>query len=178
MRNVTALGELEPVWSNFLTAHNGIFTVLEQGAKINPKSRQWFGEKKTFRRKDEMLNYLHQARNADEHDIPSVVAQRFAGGISFPDKQPSGMKITRVTFRPAGSNIETVVENHHGLKDVTVLSPVFVLCRVHDNRSKRYFDVPTTHLGKPIEASRAIGVAELANAYTSDLLVEAEKLAL
>jgi hypothetical protein len=176
IRDADTIGDLESAWTDYLVAHNSVFTILEQGAKVSPQSRQWFGGEKVVRKKDPLLNYLHQARNADEHDIPSVVERKLAGGISFGDN-PAGPEgaITRVTFRPVGGKEVVIGEDAAGLSNVTLLRPVFLLCRVFDNRFKTYCDPPTEHLGKALENPRPIGIAEAGNAYTTQLIAEAWK---
>lgn len=176
IRNTDTIGELESAWTDYLVSHNSIFTILEQGAKVSPRSRQWFGGKKEIRRKDPLLNYLHQARNADEHDIPSVVESKLAGGITLGDS-PAGPDrvISKVTFKPIGGRQVVIGENAAGLSNVTLLRPVFLLCRVYDDRYKTYFDPPTEHLGKSLDNPRPIGVAEAGVAYTSQLIAEAWK---
>jgi hypothetical protein len=66
----------EAAWSDFLLAANGIYAKLEQGAKGCPKSYAWFGERRAERRNDELLQYLHQARNADEHGLGGTTLAR------------------------------------------------------------------------------------------------------
>ena len=66
------LAEVETAWSDFLTAAGRVFTKLEQGAKSNGKSNAWFGRKKHERRTDPLLQYVHHARNADEHGLAEV----------------------------------------------------------------------------------------------------------
>lgn len=59
-------------WYEFLLASNAVFSILEQGAKGSNKSGPWFGNRKNERKTDPLLRYLLHARNADEHDVPSV----------------------------------------------------------------------------------------------------------
>jgi hypothetical protein len=59
-------------WYDFLLCTNAVFSVLEQGTKGFDKSRNWFGKKKHERKNDPLLCYLQHARNADEHNVPSV----------------------------------------------------------------------------------------------------------
>lgn len=72
MNSAKKFGDLESAWADFLLAANRIFTKLEQGAKTNGTSQAWFGRKKHERKSDPLLNYIHHARNADEHTLASV----------------------------------------------------------------------------------------------------------
>ena len=59
-------------WYEFLIASNSVFSVLQQGAKGAGKSQAWFAKKVQLRKSDPLLSYLHHARNAEEHNVPSV----------------------------------------------------------------------------------------------------------
>src|SRR3977135_1049935 len=75
VRAATTLEASEEAWTDYLVAVSAIYSKLEQGAKSDPKSRQWFGGKKKERRGDPLLRYLHAARNSNEHGIERVVEQ-------------------------------------------------------------------------------------------------------
>ena len=79
--SATNYADFEAAWTDFLVSTNAIYTILEVGAKGSPQSRQWFGRKKIERRNDPLLQYLHQARNADEHGM-APVADRSRGNSS------------------------------------------------------------------------------------------------
>jgi hypothetical protein len=53
-----------------------VFTKLEQGAKSHPKSQPWSGPVKHQRRTDALLQYIHQARNSDEHGIQRITDRK------------------------------------------------------------------------------------------------------
>lgn len=77
--NAKSPKEVEVAWSNFLTPAHRIFSKLEQGAKTNTHSQDWFKKKKVERRSNEILKYLHHARNADEHGLAKVLDQTQPG---------------------------------------------------------------------------------------------------
>ncbi len=64
--------EAETAWTDFLLAASTIYSKLEQGAKGNGKSGAWFGRQKKARKDNQILRYLHFARNSDEHGIERV----------------------------------------------------------------------------------------------------------
>jgi len=66
----------EAAWSDFLLAANGVYAKLEQGSKGCSQSYTWFGKKRGERKQDELLQYLHQARNADEHGVGGTTLAR------------------------------------------------------------------------------------------------------
>lgn len=74
-------------WYVFLTSAKNVYTVLEQGSKTSPQSRQWFGTKNKARKSDPLLQYLYEARNDDEHGLGSSVhlqPEKHEFGVSRP----------------------------------------------------------------------------------------------
>ena len=162
-----------PVWTDFLLALSGIYSVLEQGAKASPQSRQWFGGKKQFRRQDPLLQYLHQARNADEHGILPI----------------SRLEPPTIRFLSGDDSLmENIVIHDNGITipetpavkvptQIEVMSPLIRLTRVFDTRYGDSYDPPDTHLGKPLEDSTPLTVATLGMVYMRELVLEAERIA-
>ena len=74
--------DFEHAWYAFLVAQNSFYGALEQGAKSG-RSKGWFDSKKHERKTDPLLNYLHHARNADEHSLGASIGRmaccRFRG---------------------------------------------------------------------------------------------------
>lgn len=60
-------------WYTILVASKAVWTALEQGAKASPQARQWFAAKQQERRADELLQYMFEARNDDEHGLEEVL---------------------------------------------------------------------------------------------------------
>lgn len=72
LRGAGSFREFRKSWTEFLLHANGVYTQLEQAAKVTPQARQWFGAKKRERKDDELLQYLRQARHSDEHTLDEV----------------------------------------------------------------------------------------------------------
>lgn len=151
-------------WSDFLLAHNGAFSKLEAGARGCGKSEAWFGRKKHERKTDELLRYLHQARNIDEHGLEPTTMQHSEVQFSGSDFPLLGVwadgPITSVTA-PADVGIEH--------------TSWAVLVPVTDPRFGDSFAVPTMHLGAPVPEATPAKVAEIGLSYLDRLLAEAAK---
>jgi hypothetical protein len=76
MRNASTFEQLESAWSDFLIAAHRIYTKLEQGAKVDGRSIAWFGRKKNERSTNTLLQYIHHARNADEHGLIKITKRK------------------------------------------------------------------------------------------------------
>jgi hypothetical protein len=188
----TTFGEFADNWYVFLTSAKNVYTVLEQGSKVSPQSRQWFGMKKQVRISDEMLQYLYEARNDDEHGLENSVAykpERHIIGINHPGyssnvtvKGPFGT-VTAVDCA-AAVILEGVplphgitVQSNSSKPVMSRSSPAAVLLSQVSARGNRIYNPPTTHLGQPIANPTPNNVAKLAADYLESLVREAEGLA-
>lgn len=75
--------DAEAAWTDFLIACGSFFSKLQEGAKGANASEYWYGLKKHQRKSDPILNYLHKARNSDEHGIEYVTARGDDGGFNL-----------------------------------------------------------------------------------------------
>ena len=150
-------------WGEFLLAIGGFYSKLEQGAKSSDSSRKWFKDKQAERASDNLLAYLHHARNTEEHGILPVTKE----GYRSLEIAPGGM----VQIESDGVDTWTVVGASPGaIKDQ---ERELFLSRVLDR--KGYWAPPTVHLGLPIDPT-PISVAEAALAYATTMLEEAQSL--
>lgn len=159
--------EHRSIWSDFLTKANSIHSILEFGARPDPRSRQWFGGKKKERTDDPLLQYLHQARNVDEHgiDFPlefqdQVLLSVKEGDESFPFTQvrEGVWKVTGVKGRRP---------------TVTFSRPRAILVPVTDHRFGTVFHPPQEHLGQPLADDTPETCGKLWLEYLDRLIREA-----
>lgn len=155
-------------WSDFLIAASGVYSKLEQGAKGAGKSEAWFGRKKHERKNDQLLRYLHHARNADEHGIEPTTANR----RSF-EVRGGGSYRFDGTF---GSHTDMTITHQDGPPPIIEFGTKIVLAPVTDTRFGDRFEPPTEHLGAPIPEPDPEIVAALALSYLEGLISEAAEL--
>jgi hypothetical protein len=172
IRTSSSFSEFEQAWVALITALNTIHSTLEQSAKASPASDQWYGRKKHERKTDPLLQYLHQARNADEHGIEPI-AEHVPGGmfIGAPGEAvhidymgPDGKGGREVRLKPVDGKLPTV----------GVIAPHPRLVPVR-NRGVTYAP-PHEHLGSKLSEASPSVVATNAVAYHEALLSEAEAL--
>lgn len=164
--------EFSDAWFSFLIAFKSVYTALEQGAKSSPQSLQWMGAKKAERRGDELLQYVYQARNDDEHGLQGVL-QYNPGGLAIGVVKPGYSNAIRVNSLPGGKLHVTSLDGRPVLVEETL--PHMALATVTGRGNVKYHP-PTTHLGSKISSVLPIPVAELALAYARNLVQEAEGL--
>jgi hypothetical protein len=156
-------------WSDFLLAASGVYSKLEQGAKGCGTSEGWFGRKKHDRKKDELLNFIHHARNTDEHGISGTTL--FRSNVTTLEGR---LDSVGVNIMPDGSP-QVVVSGQPGSR--AGVEMFTGLKMVKDSRHGDSFMPPTQHLGQPLEADPSVVlVAELGLAYLEGLVAEAAKL--
>lgn len=158
-------------WFDFLVAANGVYIQLGLATKENAKTRQWFGGKTKERKSDPLLQYLHQARNADEHGIEQTL--HISPG-SLKIGAPTARALRDITISGNLSKEFTITNTSDMPITITTTAPTCHLVSVLDDRSGKTYAPPTTHMGAPIEDQSPIGVATLALTYLSNLTAEAE----
>lgn len=157
-------------WTTFLNAVGGVYAKLEQGCKGNKNSEAWFNRKHQERKTDKMLQYLHQARNADEHGLARVARNDLATGINktlaFNERIPVKVQFLEADRKtPKGEP-----------RDAVVAGPSARLVAV-TNRGQTYAP-PSEHLGEPLPYGEDFHdvVMGAAIEYIETMIAEAEAL--
>lgn len=160
-------------WYEFLVALKNVWTVLEQGAKTTPQSRQWYGTKAAERRGDELLQYLYEARNDDEHGLEPVV--KFAHGYTAIGVNKQGfsqsMRFDGVIGGPAGTSLK--VTSLDGKPVLVEQAPDRTLLASIRPRGRPEMQPPQKHLGKELLDDAPTAVANHALDYMRQLVAEA-----
>lgn len=168
------LKEVADRWYVFLVASKNVYTALKAGVKASPQSRQWFGAKTQERKDDDLLQYLFQARDDDEHgleQVSEVVPDNIRLGTPEPGKHSMSVRVTRVSAN------EMLIESLDGLPVAYDHEPAHVRLAPVTGRGPVTYQPPMTHKGQPIQDCSPVSVAELALAHLSALIEEARTLA-
>lgn len=75
-QTATGYDQFSRFWSEFLTAYTRFYNALDAGKVVSPRSEKWVKQKKAERKDNSLLQYLFQARNADEHGLEPVVIRQ------------------------------------------------------------------------------------------------------
>lgn len=169
-RGASNFGAFQSAWSEFLISANGIYSKLEQGAKGEGTSGAWFGRKVFERRQDQLLQYLHHARNADEHGLaPTAILDPG----SFQVKGSGHYRLDGVIRPSKDTHIE--VTHIGGPPPIfEVRNPCARLVPVRDRGIT--YNPPTKHLGKLLDDKSPAKVAKLSLTYFDQLIEEAASL--
>lgn len=168
-------------WTNFLLSASAIYSKLEQGAKSSGKSAAWFGRMKKLRKDDELLRYIHHARNSDYHGIVPVVREGSEVHVTIPPPYPTATPATlHATLSEDTDSNDFWMEARDSRTGRKIpleiqLRKYLAVVQVKDDKHGDVFDPPKQHLGEPIEVDEPLGVATLALDYLRTLIAEAEK---
>jgi hypothetical protein len=170
LENSTSLDEAEEAWSDFLATASTIYSKLEQGSKTSGPSAGWFGRKKKERKDDELLSYLHHARNSDEHGIADITRRKpggwgIAGGGKYRIDGVIGPQTDLRVTHLGGEPPRLIVDR-----------PSIQLIPVTDNRYGDTFSPPTRHMGTALADISPLAIAKLGHTYLKRLLEEAAGL--
>jgi hypothetical protein len=185
-RSATTAVEFSSYWASFLIHTGGVLNALDTGANATPQARQWYAGVKRAGRNDELVSYMHQARNSEEHgpDAATTAARPFpsigaknpkTGHIDWNMGTDWGSGRTgpdgsiEYDYRPPESGSTIVIGLNAGGQPA--LRPVT------DHRYQKTFRPPTSHLGKPLEDSHPLRVGDLYLIYLESLVKQAETMA-
>lgn len=163
-------------WYTFTVAAKSVWTMLEQAAKDNPQCRQWFGAKANERRNDELLQYLFEARNDDEHGLDQVTEQ-VPTILRAPQNRPgfsTGIKINKLVVSRNGVEQLDVEGGLDGKPLLLEYTPGYAKLASLSPRGRPHLDPPRMHMGSSIPDRSPIAVASLAMTYLSALVEEAK----
>lgn len=166
MRSSKSLDEFEENWKEFLRRLERAWNKACAHFGKSPKWNGWKGKHEALRKSDPLLSYLINARGADEHTVNEIV-ERKPGGIGINPAEGNTLYIERMEINRGNISIKSPQRlKIEFLPAKTLLLPVV-------NRGRTYA-VPTSHLGKAVDPTNVISVAERGVEFYERLLSEAE----
>lgn len=149
------LNEARRGWSVFLEHVSRVFSKLEQSSKVG-SSQPWYGTIKHQRKKDPLLQYIYQARDASRHGDVLLGHDTIVQGVSAS---------VRVYITPESLAAEGETSGSHLNLPKILLLPV-------KTRSGTYMP-PRKHLGKDINPLIDV-VAEATLAFLAQTIAAAK----
>jgi hypothetical protein len=168
MRAAQTMGEFESEWRSYLNAIEKLWQKTELCCgHVRSAFQPWQGQYQRLRKKDMLLRYLKQARDADNHSIQDVTTIQ-PGSRGYRFANPRGGYIKHMEI------LNGQVVRYEG--DPMVVEeklPHPVAVRVKNNGE--WFNPPTSHLDGPVLTSHPVFLAELGIAFYRNYLQEVEK---
>lgn len=166
------LDDVASAWSDFLLSSARVYTKLKAGTKGHGISEAWFGRITKERKDDPLLQYIHQARNTDEHSIEEI-AERRLPSLEF----TFGPGMITETIDETGKIFIRIENLDKSPAKGSFTPPRFILLKVKNTRYGDIFHPPKEHLGAPLKTGSPREVASLALAYLERVVEDASKLA-
>ena len=173
--NSKSFTEFADHWYQYLVAFNNVLTLLKKGAKAAPSSRQWFGKKEAERRQDQLVQYLFQARDDDEHGIGSVLTFTPAKAFFISDNAGDS-SITLIDNDGSASGTMNIKSTDGKRVRVRLEIAQTALSKVTGRGPVEYLP-PRIHNGKLLTDNSPAAVANLGIAYLETVIREAKGMA-
>ncbi|MEN3748742.1 hypothetical protein TPR58_16325 [Sphingomonas sp. HF-S3] len=156
-------------WSEYLTEHSRAFNKLGNAMETGPE-RGWFERLKVTRKKDALLCYLKQARDADEHGCLDITPK---SRISLLIRRQSEGPLNITEFSVKGGQINFKYATPDRVTPIIDFKPASLILSDVINGGTTYA-VPPTHLGSPISQS-VLGFAKLGAEFLDHTIAEARQ---
>jgi hypothetical protein len=152
---------------DFVQYHGTIYSKLEQVSKATPAAKKWFEQKRSERKTDDLLKYLHHARNVGEHTILKAAGQAVFA--------VSGRLLSEgATLGICSEEQGNLSAAASGAGDLAVHENEILLLAATDRGV--VYAPPRQHLGQSIRGDTANEVATLGLQYAEAMLKEAGTL--
>jgi hypothetical protein len=162
MADATTLTEFQHAWQDFLLRIERAWEMAERQLRGQAGFQQWSKPYSERRKKDPLLQFLHQARHAETHGISDTVGKPLELLLRDKYGRKFDFRGARGEFKDGVLTID--LQTQHPAKDLDIsvvpTNPILVRFK---NRGK-WYNPPTSHLGNrltdvhPVEAAR-LGLA-------------------
>ena len=174
LRDASTREEAEEAWEDHLHALDRIYNKLGVGARGYPESEKWIAERVQERGSDQLLNYMHQARNADTHrldDLTEAIVARSKITSTGP------IFVKHLTWNAQNEAVADYIPMAPGAELIELRLGASLGVLPVTNRGVDY-PIAQEHLGTPWPERTAFAYAKAAVSYVSSTLVgPAAKLA-
>jgi hypothetical protein len=155
-------------WETFLHTAGLVYSKLGEGAVGCGVSTNWIARKRQDRKADPLLQYVHQARNGEEHGLEPSIEHAYRVVVT-----PGVMEEYFARFEPNGDMILLNSDMEPAAKSLPLTG---ALRSVTNSKFGDVFPPPTMHLGLLLGEPSAFEVARLAISYLEGLITEATQL--
>jgi len=152
MRNSKSFEEFEEHWKTYLFCIEKVWNKIERSCMEFGDFQPWQGQYKKLRKKDELLQYIKQARDTDNHSIQDL----------------STLKKSRLNMTPLNKGSHTIkhmvvvsgqLQHYEGDPMKVEFTPATIKAnRVKNNG--RWYNPPRSHLGKRLGGKHPVEIAE------------------
>lgn len=157
---------IERHWLSFLDNANRVFTRLERAANATPKGKNWWGSQVHEWKKDELLQYVRQARDCTHHTIQEVAQQHPGRTTPITNATPQELEAVEEAARKMNKSHYTI------LGGFEIVFPHVEVLNIVNKGAK--FKRPKMHLGKSIIATTPAEIGDLALIHLEKMIRQVE----
>jgi hypothetical protein len=168
MTNAKSFEEFERHWRNFLSCLEKVWVKTERACQDQRSQFQpWQGSFSRLRKKDMLLRYLKQARDADTHSIQEIT-EIYPGHTSYRSANNKSHYIKKMVI---SNGVVSHYEGDPMIQETVMPHPIAI--KVQNNGE--WYNPPSAHLEKPIENHHPVTLALLGFNFYKDFLEQVEK---
>jgi len=172
MKTTTNFGEFQEDWENFLFRIERAWEFTER--TLNPVSgfQQWHKPYTALRKKDPLLIFLKQARNAEMHSVTATLTRPLKMAVT--DKSGKGFRLDSISSKLENGVLSIEMESPDIIVDVhSELIPTDPEVVRFKNRGK-WYNPPWQHMKERIIDLHPVALAELGLTFYKAYIHEAE----
>lgn len=163
MRQAKSLDEFESEWRTYLNCIEKLWQKVERCCQpFRGTFEPWQGTYHRLRKKDMLLRYLKQARDADNHSIQEVTKLQ-PGSRGYRFVNPRGGYIKHMEIRNGK------VVHYEGDPMIVEETPPHPVAVPVKNKGE-WFNPPTSHLERPVATQHPLHLAELGLKFYAEYL--------
>ena len=167
MQNSKSFEEFERNWRFFLGCLEKVWAKTERACQDKRNEFQpWQGQFSRLRKKDMLLRYLKQARDADTHSIQEIT-EIYPGHTSYKSLNNKSHYIKKMVI--SNGNISHY-EGDPMIQETVMPHPISI--KVQNNGE--WYNPPSKHLENPIENHHPVTLALLGLKFYSDFIHQVE----
>lgn len=174
MADATAFSRFEVAWQTFLFRVERAWERAESVMRKNPSWQRWISKHSSMRKKDPLLRFIRQARNAETHVVSATVGKDVVISLKERTGQPFSIDRIEVSFEDGILTWNVCSEDKTLSLEPTLMPGNPKLIRF-ENRGA-WYNPPVEHLGKRLQDLHPVAVAMLCVDYYRVAIDEAEKL--
>jgi hypothetical protein len=168
MESSKSLDDFEKHWKEYLHSLERIWSKSVAHFGLCSSWNGWKGRYESLRKKDPLLNYLTNARGAEEHTVAEITA-REESSLSFKAGPTGSAVIKRITIMKDGT---LSVFGDGSL--VIAFSPGRIKLLPIVNRGRNY-PIPSKHLGQSVLSDNVLEVAQAGINFYESFLADADE---
>lgn len=169
-----SLEEFEAQWQDVLARIERAWQGVETRIASHPNGQNWISKYAKIKKKDQLLNYMKQARNSEWHVVSSSVNSDILLSLTNKAGGHIPIKSIRPEFKEGVLTIHLESDDKGLELDVKAIPGQARLSRIQNRGT--WYDPPKTHLDIPISDLHPVAVGVLCVKFYEDCFNEAENM--